>query len=149
MIHDVRVIPLQKIPDHRGMVMHMLRRDDLHFEQFGEIYFSVVLPGAVKGWHLHTQMTLNYAVVVGEIRLALYDERPDSPSRGKVQEILLGEDNYCLVKIPPHIWNSFQGLGSKRSIVANCSTIPHDPKEIKRVDPYDNSFPYQWTMDKK
>ena len=144
MIHDVKIIPLKKIPDHRGMVMHMLRADDPHFQKFGEIYFSMVYPGSVKGWHLHTKMTLNYAVVVGQIKLVIYDERGASPTRGAFQEMLLGEDNYCLVQIPPFLWNAFQGRGTQRSIVANCSTIPHDPEEIKRMDPYVNSFPYRW-----
>ncbi len=40
MIEGVLVVPLRKIPDERGMVMHMLRTDAEHFQQFGEIYFS-------------------------------------------------------------------------------------------------------------
>ncbi len=145
MIQGVQIFPLKKIPDHRGMIMHMLRADDPHFEKFGEIYFSMVYPGIVKGWHLHTQMTLHYAVVVGAIKLVLYDDREDSPTRGKIQEIFMGEDHYCLVKIPPGIWNGFQGLGKEKSIVANCSTLPHDPSEIQRIDPYQNQIPYRWT----
>lgn len=144
MIQGVHIVPLQKIPDDRGMVMHMLRRDDPHFLKFGEIYFSMVYPGKVKGWHLHAQMTLNYAVVVGSIRLVLYDERPDSKTHRQLQEILLGEGRYSLVQIPPNIWNAFQGLGDAPSIVANCSTHPHDPSEIQRIDPFVNSIPYRW-----
>ena len=45
--------------------MHMLRCDAPHFERFGEIYFSGVNPGAIKAWHIHREMTLNYAVPVG------------------------------------------------------------------------------------
>ncbi len=33
--------------------MHMLKRTDPHFIEFGEIYFSTVYPGVVKGWHRH------------------------------------------------------------------------------------------------
>jgi dTDP-4-dehydrorhamnose 3,5-epimerase len=86
MIEGVLIHPLRKIPDERGVVMHMLRCDDPHFERFGEIYFSVVYPGVVKGWHVHSRMTLNYAVVSGVIKLVLYDDRADSPTRGEVQE---------------------------------------------------------------
>ena len=31
--------------------MHMLRADAPHLQGFGEIYFSTVNPGAIKGWH--------------------------------------------------------------------------------------------------
>ena len=123
----------------------MLRRDWDVFEAFGEIYFSCVFPGAIKAWHIHKRMTLNYAVPLGEIRFVLYDDRPDSPTRGEVQEMVLGPDTYCLVTVPPMIWNGFKGLGSETSIVANCATIPHDPEEIVRRDPMDSTIPYDWT----
>jgi len=146
MIKGVEIHPLRQIPDERGKVMHMLRRDDPWFAEFGEIYFSVVHPGKVKGWHLHTKMTLNYAVPSGRIKLVLYDARDDSPTRGEVQEILTGEDSYQLVTVPPGVWNGFTGLGSTPSIVANCATIPHDPDEIVRIDPLSERIPYRWDL---
>jgi len=146
MIHGVSIHPLKQIPDERGKVMHMLRRDDPWFEKFGEIYFSVVYPGVIKGWHLHKIMTLNYAVVDGAIKIVLYDERESSPSKGEVQEIFTGEDNYILITIPPNIWNGFKGIGLKPAIVANCSTEPHDPSEIVRLDSLSKTIPYDWEV---
>jgi dTDP-4-dehydrorhamnose 3,5-epimerase len=145
-IHDVQVTPLRRIPDERGAVFHMLREDSPVFERFGEIYFSTVYPGVVKGWHVHSRMTLNYAVPVGMIKLVCYDERPDSPTRGAVQELHVGELNYVLVTIPPHVWNGFKGEGTGPALVANCATIPHDPGEIERLDPFDNEIPYDWSL---
>lgn len=144
MIDGVIVTPLKQILDERGKVMHMLRSDAPHFRGFGEIYFSCVYPGAVKAWHIHHRMTLNYAVPHGSIKFVLYDDRADSPSKGRVQELFLGPDNYCLVTVPPMVWNGFKGLGADPAIVANCATIPHDPTEIDRRDPLDGSIPYDW-----
>jgi dTDP-4-dehydrorhamnose 3,5-epimerase len=145
-IQGVDFHPLKQIPDERGRVMQMLRRDDPWFERFGEIYFSVVYPGVVKGWHLHKVMTLNYAVIVGRIKLVLYDEREDSPTRGKLQEIFAGEDNYCLITVPPNVWNGFKGLGVEPAILANCATEPYDPSEIVRSDPFSDRIPYDWNL---
>ena len=133
----IEIYPLKQIPDERGKIMHMLRNDADHFDEFGEIYFSVIYPGAIKAWHLHTKMTLNYACIVGNIKLVLYDGK-------QFQEMFIGESNYSLVKIPPGIWNGFKGLGLYSSIVANCSTLPHDPNEIIRK-PY-NAFDYDWSI---
>lgn len=146
MIKGVDVHPLRQILDERGKVMHMLRRDDPWFAEFGEIYFSVVYPGAIKGWHLHKRMTLNYAVVSGMIKLVLYDDRDDSPTRGEVQEIFTGEDSYALVTVPALVWNGFKGVGVKPAIVANCATVPHDPDEIVRMDPFTTKIPYRWEL---
>ena len=143
MIDGVKVIPLKHISDERGMVMHMLRADDPHFLGFGEVYFSVVYDGVVKGWHLHGKMTLNYACVAGAVKVGLYDERAGSATRGKTMELVLDETDYRLVQIPPGVWNGFRGLDG-RSIVANCASIPYDPAEITRRDPFDKSIPFDW-----
>ena len=147
MIDGVQVNPLRQILDERGKVMHMLRRDSNWFTEFGEIYFSTVKPGAVKAWHIHKKMILNYAVPIGKIKLVLYDDRDGSPTKGEIQEIFLGPDDYNLVVIPPLIWNGFKGVGSITSLVANCASIPHDPAEIDRVEPDKNSIPYDWKIE--
>ena len=146
MIEDVLVVPLRQIPDERGKIMHMLRVDDPHFERFGEIYFSVALPGVIKGWHLHARQTQNYAVISGMIKLVLYDAREDSPTRGTLSEHFVGEDNYSLVRIPPGVYNGYKTYGVKPAIIANCATEPHDPSEMKRLDPFDPSIPYDWEL---
>lgn len=145
-IHDVRVTPLRRIADERGAVLHMLREDNPLFERFGEIYFSLVYPGVVKGWHKHRLMTLNYAVPVGMVKLVCYDDRPSSPTRGVLQELHVGELDYALVSIPPMIWNGFKGEGDRPALVANCATHSHDAGEIERLDPFTAEIPYDWAL---
>jgi dTDP-4-dehydrorhamnose 3,5-epimerase len=144
MIDGLQVVPLRRIPDERGTVMHMLRATDPHFQQFGEIYFSTIYPGVVKGWHRHREMTLNYACVFGRIKLVLYDDRGDSATKGSLHEIFLGPDDYSLVIIPPGIWNGFKGMSEPCAIVANCATHPHDSSRSERLDPRENHIPYDW-----
>lgn len=146
MIDGVVVKPLRRIPDERGFIMHMLRADDPDFERFGEIYFTTAYPGVIKAWHMHKEMTLNYAVVVGMIKLALYDDRADSPTRGEIQELFIGQENYQLVKIPPLVWNGFKTIGTQMVILANCASLPHDPNELVRMPPFDSSIPYDWSL---
>lgn len=146
MIDGVQITPLRQIVDERGKVMHMLRADVPQFAGFGEIYFSCVWPGAIKGWHCHERMVLNYAVPQGTVKFVLYDDRPRSPTCGRLQEVFIGSANYVLVTVPPLIWNGFKGIGDELAIVANCASIPHDPAEIKRKDPFDPSIPYDWAL---
>jgi dTDP-4-dehydrorhamnose 3,5-epimerase len=122
----------------------MLSDDSEGFVGFGEIYFSCIYPGAIKGWHIHKKMTLNYTVPQGAIKFVLYDDRSRSPTKGEVQEVFLGPDNYCRVTVPPMIWNGFKGIGTGTAIVANCASITHDPDEIDRRDPFDPQIPYDW-----
>lgn len=145
-IDGVRIIPLRQIVDERGKIMHMLKATDEHFIAFGEIYFSTAWPGAIKGWHVHRSMTVNNAVVSGRAKLVMYDLRESSPTRGELQEVFIGEDNYALVQIPPGIANGYKAYGDKPVILANCATEPHDPEEIERIDPFTSDIPYDWSL---
>lgn len=146
MIDGVKIKPLSKISDERGMILHMLRCDDPDFEEFGEIYFSTAYPGVVKGWHEHSRQVQNYAVIQGMIKLVLYDARPDSPTFKELMEIFTGEDNYQLIRIPTGVVNGFKAIGTTTAIVANCATIPHEPDEIIRYDPLGDKVPYDWDI---
>lgn len=146
MIDGVKVVPLKRIPDERGLIMHMLKRTDPHFLEFGEIYFSCAYPGVIKGWHIHSEMTVNNCAIVGMIKLVLFDSRPRSATNGEIMELFIGEQNYCLVQIPPGIANGYKPLGDKMAVLANCATLPHDPEEIGYIDPFDNDIPYDWAL---
>ena len=146
MIDGVVVAPRRQIVDERGKIVHVLRADDPEFQGFGEVYFSWVNPGVVKAWHLHTAMTLNYTCPVGLVKLALWDDRDGSPTRGEVMELFLGPDDHRLVQVPPGVWNGFKGVATTPSMVCNCATLPHDPDEITRRDPFDPSIPYDWAL---
>jgi dTDP-4-dehydrorhamnose 3,5-epimerase len=139
-------LPLRRIPDERGTIMHMLRADDPHFLQFGEIYFTTVYEGVIKGWHKHREMTLNYACVFGRIKLVVYDDRAESPTYGSLEEIFLGPDDHSLVVIPPGLWTGFKGMSRPFALVANCCTHTHDPSRTTRLDPFDDAIPYDWKV---
>ncbi|MBA2462460.1 MAG: dTDP-4-dehydrorhamnose 3,5-epimerase family protein [Actinobacteria bacterium] len=144
MIEGVQVVPLQRYDDERGSVLLMLKETDPHFVRFGEIYFSSVNAGVVKGWKQHRRMTANYACVHGRIRVALHDGRGGSSTNGETMELELSPEQYALVVIPPGVWHGFQGLAEPVSILANCATEPSDPDELDRVDPGEGRIPYEW-----
>lgn len=143
-IAGVLRIPLASFPDERGAVFRMLRADDPHFAGFGEVYFSSVRAGVVKAWKRHHSLTASYACMHGLVRMVLYDGRPESPTEGALDEVLLGPDRYQLLVVPPGVWNGFQGIGEPESVVANCASEPYDPAEFDRVAPDAPQVPYRW-----
>jgi len=145
MIDGASFVPLRRIPDERGTIMHMLRRDDPHFVEFGEIYFTTVYQGAVKAWHRHRELTLNYACPFGRVKLVLYDDREGSATRGTLVEAFLGPDSHLLAVIPPEVWSGLKGLSAPFALVANCATHPHDPSRTERLDSDGDSIPYDWS----
>ncbi len=144
MIGGVKIIPLKIFPDERGAIMHGVRNDNI-LNSFGEVYFSKIYHEAIKGWHVHETLILNYICVFGQVKLVLHDLREKSPTKGETQEIFMGMDNYCLVHIPPGIANGTKSLWAPFSIVANVASEPHDPtKKYKRIHPDDGLIKYDW-----
>ncbi len=144
-IAGVTLTDLREIPDSRGAVLHMFRADAADFVRFGECYFSEVLPGAVKAWKRHRHQTQNLAVPAGRIRLVIFDDRPASPTRGRLLSTELGRpDAYRRVGIPPGVWYGFAGISAGAALVANCPDRPHDPTDSETCASSDAAIPYSW-----
>jgi dTDP-4-dehydrorhamnose 3,5-epimerase len=146
MIQGVVTKKLKVIPDERGRLMEILRSDDELFTKFGQVYMTTAYPGVVKGWHYHKRQTDYFAVVKGMIKLVLYDNRDDSPTRGEINEFFLGEHNPLLVKIPHLVLHGFKCMSEEEAICINVPTELYDynqPDEF-RVDPHKNDIPYNW-----
>jgi len=147
LIDGVRFKELRVIPDERGYLMEMLRADDEIFLKFGQVYLSAVYPGTVKGWHYHKVQTDYFTIVKGMVKVVLYDDRPDSPTRGEVNEFFMGEQNPLLITIPPGVLHGMKAIGAEPGFLINCPTEPYDyasPDEY-RVDPHGGGVPYDWT----
>lgn len=144
MIDDLIIQELKQIVDERGKVLHMLKTDSPLFTNFGEIYFSIVNPGSIKAWKKHFKMTQHFAVPVGKIRLVIYDDRENSVSNKKLETLEIGEDNYCLVRIPPLLWYGFKGVSPIPALIANCTDLPYNPDEIIRLNPFTDKIPFKW-----
>jgi len=143
-IEGLIIQPLKQIIDERGSVMHMLRSDSPVFKQFGEIYFSTIKHGVIKAWKKHKYMTQNIAVPVGKIKVVIFDDRVGSRTYGNLLEIRTGTIKYSLIIIPPKVWYGFEGLSSFDSLIANCTTLPFDEKEVERVESVVSFIPYIW-----
>ena len=147
-IEGVVLKQLRTIPDERGWLMEILRADDPFFTGFGQVYMTAVYPGVVKAWHMHENQFDNVVCVSGNIRLGLFDARDGSPTRGKTQQLFLGETNRTLVHIPPGVFHGFQCLGPETAVVLNVPDKPYnyeDPDEVRRPA-HDPDIPFSWEI---
>lgn len=144
-IEGVVIRPLKKIADERGTILHGIRSDNM-LSPFGEVYFKRLYGGVVNGWHIHETLQLNFICIHGMIKLVLFDSRPNSPTKGNLMEIFYGDDNYCLVHIPPGIANGSKGMVHPFSIVCNVCSEAHNPEtKYRRIDPHSGEIPYDWS----
>jgi dTDP-4-dehydrorhamnose 3,5-epimerase len=132
MLDGIIKTPLKKIDLEDGSVYHGMKKNDVGFVDFGEIYFSFINKDVIKGWKLHTRMTLNLITPVGEIKFNFIDSRPESKTYNNLFEVILSERDYCRLTIPPNIWFAFKGIGDGINMLTNIADLPHDPNEVLR-----------------
>jgi len=118
------IYPSQIISNPKGNVLHGLRRSDPGFVDFGEVYFSMIAFGEIKGWKKHKRMFMNLLVPVGSIRFHLVVDSDNS-----VVHVELGETSYQRLLVPPGVWVAFEGLGPSINLLMNLASIEHDPSE--------------------
>lgn len=147
-IEGVTITPLKRIPDERGTIMHGVKKSELQNE-FGEVYFKKFYPGVINGWHAHEELELNYICLEGMMKLVCYDMRENSNTKGVIQEIFFGDDNYCLVHIPAGVANAVVCLKAPYAVMCNIASKEHDPKAAEKgtrrnIDPHSKEIPYDW-----
>jgi dTDP-4-dehydrorhamnose 3,5-epimerase len=141
----IEVTPIKIINTKGGDVLHGIKKSDKTYHGFGETYFSKVNYKSVKGWKKHTKMVSNLVVPIGEVKFIFYDDRLNSKTKGSFYEIIVSQQNYVRLTIQPGLWMAFIGLDKDLNMVANISSIEHDPEEglVKSID-Y-NKIPYDFT----
>jgi len=146
MIKGVNVKKLKIIPDDRGRLMEIMRRDDKFFKKFGQVYMTTAKPGVVKAWHYHKKQEDNFTCVHGKMRLALYDARKSSPTYGEVNDFIMSLDDPMLVTIPKNVYHGFKCVSDCEAVVINTPTKSYNYKkpDEHRLDEYDNDIPYDW-----
>jgi dTDP-4-dehydrorhamnose 3,5-epimerase len=146
MIDGVKIKKLKVIPDERGRLMEILRRDDELFQNFGQAYATTTYPGVVKAWHKHEKQTDNIACVAGLIKMALYDARPDSPTFKEVNEFYLGVHNPLLIQVPAGVYHGWMCVSQEEAIIVNLptETYNYERPDEQRLDPHTSDIPYDW-----
>ena len=135
-IDKVIVSDLKKISLCDGDVLHGLKKSDTTFNQFGEVYFSVINFNKIKAWKRHNKYTLNLIVPYGNVNFVFINEE------GEFIKYSIGENNYKRLTIPPKTWFGFKGINSPKSIITSIIDFVHDPNEVEKKDI--NKFDYSW-----
>ena len=146
LIEGIKVRPAKVLSDERGRLGEILRADDELFEKFGQVYFTTTYPGVVKAWHWHKKQTDLFYVAKGMIKVALYDGRSGSKTRGCVNQLYLGEHCPAVLKIPVGVCHGWMCVSQDEAYIINVVTEVYNysqPDEF-RIHPHDNDIPYDW-----
>lgn len=73
-----------------------------------QINWAELGPGGITDWHAHAKQTDHLIGVGGNIKLALWDGREASPTKGASDVIRTGALRPVLVRVPPGVWHALR-----------------------------------------
>jgi len=146
MIEDVVIKELATYPDERGFFREIIRVTDDFFEEgFGQFSHSLMYAGSAKAWHVHQRQTDWWYVGMGTLKVALYDTRPGSPTKGELMEFYMGENHPCqAVRIPPGVAHGCKAINGPAHLFYITSHT-YDPADEGRIPHDDAEIGYDWT----
>ncbi len=137
--------------DPRGYLLETFRSDEATDPEsvFKMTYTSLTAPGQFRDpdrWHVHRVQTDRFLVVLGEMTLALLDDRPSSTSKGtldviRLRAVPLSEQTHprpremtsFLVTIPPGVLHALGNLSSGPFVYQNFPTELYNSSDEVRV----------------
>jgi dTDP-4-dehydrorhamnose 3,5-epimerase len=123
----IKIKKLKKFKLEDGDVYHALKASESEYYGFKEAYFSTIKNNKIKAWKRHYKMTMNLIVPIGKVQFIFYDE-----NKNLLKNLMIGEENYSRITVPPMIWFGFKGVSLNTSYILNISNEIHDPLEVER-----------------
>ena len=123
----IKIKKLKKFKLEDGDVYHALKASESEYYGFKEAYFSTIKNNKIKAWKRHYKMTMNLIVPIGKVQFVFYDE-----NKNLLKNLMIGEENYSRITVPPMIWFGFKGISLNTSYILNISNEIHDPLEVER-----------------
>lgn len=147
MINGVKIKKLVKHCDERGFFAEIMKAGEETFHEIRQTSYTETYPGVIKAFHWHKRQWDVWFVNKGMAQVVLYDLRADSPTKGETQVICAGEDNLCLIVIPPEVAHGYRVLGAEKvGLFYHTSEIydSNNPDE-ERLSFDDPKIGFDWT----
>jgi dTDP-4-dehydrorhamnose 3,5-epimerase len=125
-IAGVRRIELGNVLTRSGTLLECFRRDwpDMIVPQ--QVNWVQLNANGVTDWHKHDAQTDHLVGVSGNIRLALWDDRPDSPTYRAHEIFRLGALRPAMIIVPPGIWHGLRNESGEIAGYINCFETIYD-----------------------
>jgi dTDP-4-dehydrorhamnose 3,5-epimerase len=110
------------------------------------VYQFTIRPGKIKGWHIHHLHDDRIFISQGQVRVVLYDNRPESSTYGCINEIFRTEHDRTLMVIPAFVFHAHENVGSTDALFVSMPTraYNHASPDVHRLPLDTDQIPYSF-----
>jgi len=147
MIEGVKIKTLKKFCDDRGFLAELIKFGEETFCEVKQTNYTETFPGVIKAFHWHRKQFDVWFVVRGSAQVVLHDMRVTSTTYKQTQVICAGEDNPCLILIPPGVAHGYRVLGNEKVGLLYHTSEAYDPAnpDEERIPFDDSGINFDWT----
>ncbi len=126
-LNNLKTIILKKIKQKKGNIIKIIKKEDVFFNSFGELYISEIKPHKIKAWRYHKKSTQHIFLIQGKCKIVCQAKK-------RFKEIQLLENSNKLVIIPEKCWYGFKNESGKKVRLLNLCNQKYSENEILRKE---------------
>jgi dTDP-4-dehydrorhamnose 3,5-epimerase len=120
--------PLQE--DERGVLQEVYNPAwGLHPAPLVYAYSVVIRPRQTRGWVVHYLQDDRLYFFRGVFRVALYDDRPESPTYKMLDVFVISDHQRGLLIIPRGVYHALKNIGNDDAFFINLPSEPYNHKD--------------------
>jgi len=149
-ISDVKIDRRAIQEDERGELQEIYNPAwGLHRDPLVYAYFVSIRPAQVKGWVVHRFQDDRLFFVRGVIRVALFDDRPESPTFRMLNVFVMSDHHRGTLIIPKCVFHALKNIGETDACFINLPTRPynHEDPDKLRLPLKNDLIPFDFSGD--
>lgn len=145
LIDGVRWIDTRAVVTRNGLVTEVFRPEWAPDFAVRNAAYCTLIAGAASAWHCHRGQSDLVVPLSGHLKVALYDDRPESPTHRQVDELFVNPARPGALLVPPRVWHGIKNIdaGSSAYVVFNDQPFVHEAPDDWVLPPTTDLIPYR------
>ena len=143
-IAGLELIRLDVFEDDRGFLYEVVHDNDHFVPHIGQVYVvGDPARGATRAFHKHAELHDWFCLVSGSAKFAFVDDRPDSPTHGQGDVLVISARRPTLIVVPPGVFHGWMSLEDHTTMLSVASHVyDRTAPDETRVSPqaFENLF---------
>lgn len=144
-IHGVEIKEIRNVAIRSGILTECYRPE--WFEdpfQAGHVVHMSLMAGGISSWHCHRRQKDVIVPVGGQLRIGLYDDRPDSPTYRCFKLLHASVARPIAIRVPPLVWHAIRNPTNEPAayIVVNDLPYRYEDPDDWTLPPGSNAIPH-------
>lgn len=145
-IAGVQLKEMKNVVIRSGVLTECFRPEWFHPPfQAAHVVYMALLPGGISSWHCHRRQNDVIVTVRGQLRIGLYDDRPESATYKSFSQMNLSVARPKAVRVPPLVWHAIRNPTGEEAayIVVNDEVFNYEEPDDWILPPGSDAIPHR------